>query len=318
MENSSSFAAGRRGLLRRIAGGAAVAAATVALPGCAYKSFTPIPYRPALYEANHADLPGRILLFGSVHAGIPRFYPLPDAIEAAYRSADRVAIELDVASHMPALRAAVAPLAAWAPGESLETVVSPKLLRELRRHFRYDHLEWSKTRYTKPWALALSMVSVDDAGLAATGTHGIESYMLKMAREDGKAVVELETAAEQAWAFAGGSPEEQEAVLAFRLEQLKGYDRTFSQIVQAWRLGDVDRLARLRLHAYPTAGVLGSAHRRVFTERDERMAQRLAGEARLPGTVMAVVGAFHLVGEGNMLDHLREAGFEIKRIGYER
>ena len=293
-----------------------VAAVAPALPGCAFKHFAPIPYRPALYEATHPDLPGRVVLFGSVHAGIARFYPLPDAVQAAYRAADRLAIEMDVAAHLPELREAVAPLSVYAPGESLEAVVSPQVVCALRTHQGYDEQEWRRTRRMRPWALALALVSADDAALAASGTQGIEAFMLAAARRDGKPVTELETAAEQAHAFGGGSPVEQEAMLALRLRQIRAFDRTFADIVDAWRVGDTERLAALKRHAYPPDGVLGSAHRRVFDERDARMAQRLAALAAQPGTTMAVLGAFHLVGEASVPARLRAAGFDLRRTDY--
>lgn len=308
----------RGGLPRRAAGAATLVATALALPGCAFKHFAPIPYRPALYEAIHPQLPGKLVLFGSVHAGIPRFYPLPDAVEAAYRRADRLAIELDVASHIAELRQAIAPMSVYAPGHSLETAVSRQLVSELRAHLKYDAHEWRRTMLMKPWAIALSMVSVDDAGLAASSAQGIEAFMLESARRDRKPILELETATEQAHAFAGGSDNEQEAMLALRLRQLKAFDRTFSHIVDAWRVGDVDRLGALKVHAYPVDGVLGEGHRRVFTERDTRMARRLATIAEQPGTVLVVVGAFHLAGDQSVVTRLRDAGFDVQRIGYER
>lgn len=305
---------GRRALLRAIVTIAASGAA-LASSGCAYKQLAPIiGYSPPLFEATHPDRPATVRLFGSVHAGLPRFYPLPDSIERAYAASTRVAIELDAAKHHSALRRAVAPMSLYEPGQSLETAISPKLLAELRDYYRYDLHEWRQVRMMKPWAIALSMVSADDANLAATGSEGIESHVLARAGRDGKPVHELETAAEQAFAFAGGTLSEQEAVLALRLEQVRSFDKTFSRIIDAWRVGDERQLAALKLHAYPLQGPVAGNHRRIFSDRDQRMVERLDRLAAEPGDLFVVVGAFHLAGDDSMIHRMRAMGWKVRRV----
>lgn len=315
---SSPPSRGRRALLRAFAGGTALGALGIS-SGCAYKHVSGVPYLPPLFTALHPDRPAVVRLFGSLHTGLARFYPLPDAVEAAYAASTRVAVELDARRHHAALRTAVAPMSTWPQGETLETGLAPELVNRLRDHYRHDPQEWQTVRHMKPWAVALSMVSADDATLAASGGEGIETHVMARARRDGRPVLELETAAEQAFAFAGGSLAEQEAVLALRMEQLRRHDNTFTRIVDAWRVGDERRLAELKLHAYPDTGVLAGNHRRIFTDRDRRMAERLDTLAQEPGDIFAMVGAFHLAGPDSMIERLTDLGWKVRRVaGPER
>ena len=41
---------------------------------------------------------GEVVLFGSVHVGTPDMYPLPPAVEAAFKDAAALAVEADVAN----------------------------------------------------------------------------------------------------------------------------------------------------------------------------------------------------------------------------
>ncbi|HYF57401.1 MAG TPA: TraB/GumN family protein [Burkholderiaceae bacterium] len=306
---------GRRALLR-VAAAAVAGAPLVGAGGCAWRRIPGFGYAPPAFELARPGAPGRIVLLATVHAGLARFYPLPEAIERAFESAGRLYVELDVESRAAAIREAGRAFALLPDGATLETTLSPDTLAALRRAFDDRPGALHAWRRLQPWALALMLPDADDARMGAGESGGVERHLLRRARARGLPVVELETADAQVRAYAGGTLAEQEAALALRLAQREARARTFARIVDAWRLGDLDALARLKDRAYPPDGPLAPLRRRLFAERDEAIAGRLAEALEAPGAAMALLGAFHVAGPDSVLAALARRGVSVTRTSH--
>ena len=299
----------RRALLR---------AATVAAPflatGCAWTRIPGLRYAPPLLALSRDGAPGRIVLLGTVHAGLPRFYPLPAAVEQAFAHASRLLVEVDVEARAAAIRATGAALGVLPEGETLETVLRPSTYRALRAAWHDRPWDLHAMRRLRPWALALQLPDLDDARLGADPRDGLERHLIDRARGRGMSVIELEDAGAQVRAFAGGPPDEQDAALALRLAARAAHARTYGRIVDAWRTGDLEALAALKDLAFPPDGALAGLRRRLFADRDEGLADGLAQALDRPDTAMALVGTLHLAGPDALQHALARRGVAARRV----
>ncbi len=262
---------------------------------------------------------GRAYLFGAIHTGTSRFYPMPDAVERAWASATHLACELDVQARHDELRAMFSRRTHLPPGTTLDTLVAPEVLAGIRAHLGYGAHEWRQRLRLQPWALAMLMTSADDQRLGTEAAQSVDNFFLARARAAGRPIVELERADEQVHAFSGGSLAEQAAWLTQRYRRLINWDRTLYDVVEAWRAGDDRALSAVKERAFgppPRDDASNPLRARMFEERDTRMAQRLTEMIHRGGTIFALVGAFHLVGDDRLQGHLERLGMIVRRVAY--
>ena len=281
---------------------AAVAAPALAA-GCAWTRIPGMRYAPPMLEVSREGAPGRVVLLGTVHTGLPRFYPLPPAVERAFADARRLLVEIDTEAQAEAIRAAGVEFGVLPPGRTLAMVLRPSTMSALREAYRDRPWDLNAMRRLRPWALALQLPDLDDERMGAESRDGLERHLIGRARARPIPVVELERADAQVRAFAGGTDDEQDAALALRLSQREAHARSYGRIVDAWRLGDLERLAELKDLAFPAQGRLAPLRRRLFAERDEGLADGIVAALAEPGTSMALVGALHLAGS-DALQHV--------------
>ena len=300
----------RRSVLR-----AGLLAAAAGAAGCAYRSIPGFDYAPPAFMLARPGLPGRIVLLATVHAGLSRFYPLPEPIERAFGEATRLIVEIDTSSRSAEIRTAATARALLPDGATLDTVLQPDTLRALRRALHQQPWELRALRRLQPWALAMLLPDADDERFGADPRDGVELNLIRRARARGLPIVEMETAEVQVAAFAGGPIDEQDAALALRLAHRDAQSRTYVRIVDAWRRGDLDALAALKDFAYPPQAPLGALRRRLFADRDEAMADTLAAALAETGRALALVGALHLAGPDALQHALERRGVVSQRFG---
>jgi len=94
-------------------------------------------------------------------------------------------------------------------------------------------------------------------------------------------------------------------------EPMTSMTRVMSDMQSAWKRGDqsvfVNMLGQLEKASPDT-------YRMMFTERNARWADWIAGRMQTPGVVFVAVGAGHLAGKDSLLVHLAELGIPSARL----
>jgi uncharacterized protein len=296
--------------------GLSAAALASAISGCAISPEAASSYSPRLWEAVSPNNRIRFQLFGSIHLGYWRFYPLPAAIEAAWEKSNGLLVELETGKRYEQLLQDFAPVVRQAPGQTLEQEIGPELLERLRVALGASAQRMQSLQALRPWAVSLQLQGPSDRKLQADHRQGIDAYFLESAYRRKRTIIELESVQEQVSAFAAGSSEEQVRQLEARVTQIENLDSVLADLINAWRSGNAAELERLRDRYFPLHGPLRQLRQRMLVERDERMARRLLGYSHtLPeGQYFVVVGAFHLVGADNMLEQLARLGFSVRTV----
>jgi uncharacterized protein YbaP (TraB family) len=146
--------------------------------------------------------------------------------------------------------------------------------------------------------------------------NGADNVLRHAAEAEGKPVEGLETLELQLNMFtrmpaasAGSSPKAGEPVDDGKAQD--SLSNAMSEMQSAWKHGDqrvfVRMLGQLEASSPDT-------YRMMFTERNARWADWIAGRMQTPGTVFVAVGAGHLAGKDSLLVRLAEQGIPSARL----
>ncbi len=256
----------------------------------------------------------RFHLLGSIHFGLPDFYPLPDPVVAAFDGADALVVELDILAADPLVTARTfARNGLYDDGTTLEEQLPAETWRRLVRLTAPLGLAEPMLQPQRPWLVAMTLgsLSIKQAGLSEQ--LGIDLHFLQRARRQGKPVIELEGLERQATLLASLSPRAQIAMLEDSLRILEQGPDYYQRMVEIWRRGDPQALERLMRESL--SGGEGSAEldRAIIIERNHAMMEKLRELADKGGDYFVVVGAAHLVGPSGLVNLLRRAGYRLQR-----
>jgi uncharacterized protein len=276
------------------------------LTGCAPAPVRPPGPGPALWLASDAD--SRVWILGSVHVLPSAMVWRSAQIDAAFREADLLILEVapevtgdpafarafDQAgrSHTP-LAAKLTPTdAARLAQASAVAGVNPQALETLR-----------------PWRASLHL---GYAFLAKRGAHadaGVEAVLTREAVARRMPIIGLESGADQIGFFAQLTPEVEMGVLRATLDDVIDGQGGLEIIDRLWLSGDV---AGLTARLLPDFTKPGEQFYRVFlADRNARWADAIASRMAGKGDVFVAVGAAHLLGPEGLPALLRARGIQV-------
>jgi uncharacterized protein YbaP (TraB family) len=145
--------------------------------------------------------------------------------------------------------------------------------------------------------------------------NGADMVLRHQAELEGKSVEGLETLESQLDMFtrmpatiSAPPPKPGTPIAAAPMESLS---KAMVDMQSAWKRGDqtifVHMLSQLKQASPDT-------YRMLFTERNARWADWIAGRMQTPGTVFVAVGAGHLAGQDSLLVRLAELGIPSQRV----
>lgn len=250
-------------------------------------------------------------LYGTLHLGkLEWAVPGPRTLQAL-RSADTVALELDISDP-----AAMAQLAQPAPAGA--ALVLPAGLQErLNRQQAAACLPAGALSALHPVLQVITLSSLDARWIGLDPGYGTEFVLAGFARSSGRPVIGLETAALQMQALVPARPEETLHLLEQSLDQLESglTRRVFGRLAQAWADGDLDTVANYEQWCECiTSETDRTLLRRLNDDRNPHLADRIAalhGEGR---RLFAAVGLLHMTGTQALPQLLTARGFEVQRV----
>ncbi|MDQ6765905.1 MAG: TraB/GumN family protein [Verrucomicrobiota bacterium] len=250
---------------------------------------------------------GTLFLGGSVHALRSSDYPLPPAYNRAFDASSRLVFEVDDKGLTQAGNELLKS-GQYAKGDSLKNHVDPRTYDYLRRVFALMKVPEEKFARYRPWVLIWMMQSGSSS--AFKEDLGVEEFLLKRARATSKPIFGLETVSEHARVFSGLNDRQGEALLLLTFIPHAGSNDDTSRVMDAWRRGDADSLARAVHESFSDFPAFG---RRILDERNQRWIPKLEGYLRSGQTYFVVAGAGHMGGPGGVLNLMRERGYRIEQ-----
>ena len=282
----------------------------LALVLCALAALAQTPQQtPLLYAAERDGQ--RVFVFGSIHLGVDGMYPLPATVLDAFDAADALALEL-VLDEIDAatMQRALATYAKLPPGQSLAGVMPDALWWRTQAAADALGLSVAELATSRPWYVATQLVLLKLAQSGFRMEQGVDQHLASRARRLGKRVLALENLYEQMNAFASMDPQTEQSYLALTLDELPDMQPYAARLLGAWWRGDAAAINELGNEQIRIAG--GEAlYQRLMVARNRRMVTRIMTAATRYPTLFVTVGVAHLVGEGDLISMLKDAGYRM-------
>lgn len=264
-----------------------------------------------------------LYLFGSIHVGKPDFYPLPGEIEAIYSESDYVVFEVDpTTASDPSVIVNMQTRGMLPQGQTLADIVSPDIISDFRRVMGNMGLPAENFMGMQPWFLTLMLTGLQMNALGYLPQYGLESYFLAQ-KPASTNILELESIQEQIGFLQQLNAE---SYLEYTLKSFETGDAEIESLISAWKCADKEPLTAMLFADFEDESLtavdradMEALMEALYTQRNIDMAATIedfvAGET---GSYFVVVGSAHLLGEGSVITHLREAGFQIQPVTVTR
>jgi uncharacterized protein YbaP (TraB family) len=151
---------------------------------------------------------------------------------------------------------------------------------------------------------------------------GVDMRLLKLAEEQGKKILEVESSLQQYEMFADFSRELQLLLLEFNLEYtVAEYAAELQEMYDLWCAGDEAALRKMLAEDDDemTAEELALYQEyvdKVIIQRNEGMLEVAIDYLESGETVFYAVGMAHLLQENGLVDTLRAAGYTVEQLTY--
>ena len=252
-----------------------------------------------------------IYLAGSIHVLQEHHYPLHHVFDDAFNESSRIMLEVDLdglsspLSQMNLLKKGL-----YLKGESLQNVLSQDSYATAKAHLTELGLQIEDFHRMKPWMIATAVMALELQKLGFESAYGVDRHYYKKAQTAGKNIQGLETMEFQLDLFDRLPLSVQEQFLLQTLEDLKNLDQQVSEIVNAWKQGNVRELETLLvgMQEYP------ELYQALVVDRNDDWLPHIEQALKEKEPVFIVVGALHLVGKKGLVAVLKEKGYLVQQL----
>jgi len=256
---------------------------------------------------------GTVYLFGSIHLATAEMYPLPEKVEAAFAGAEQLVVEVNAGPEKQAeLGQMMMAKGSYPPEESLTDHISDEIQGQLTRYLEGAGMPAAAFNRFEPWLVALTVSVLELQKLGLDPTLGIEQHFLAKAK-DSKPVLELETAEDQVSLFDDLAVELQQLMLKKTLLEIDRIAEEMDEMIDAWSRGDTTAMEALMYKSLGEAPELAPLFKKLFTDRNLTMADKIAGFLGTDSSYFVLVGAGHLVGDDGIVELLKAREFSVER-----
>lgn len=282
---------------------------------------------PLLYKVTGAD-GQEMYLMGTIHVGDERTGFLPEQVYAAFDACDALAVEADIVALETqmttdtTLAMQMAMCMANPTGSTMQDQLDEEIYDVAVKMMQLSGSYSTNMEYMKPfvWESAISNFYLTLGSLRSE--KGMDMRLLKLAKEQGKKILEVESALEQYQMFAGFSDELQILLLEETVNTSPAqYCDEAAQLYDLWCAGDE---STLRAMLGEQTDEMTEAEQALYDEylnamiieRNEGMLEVAISYLEGDETVFYAVGLAHLLQENGLVDALREAGYTVEQVTY--
>ncbi|MFQ1607145.1 TraB/GumN family protein [Aeromonas veronii] len=260
---------------------------------------------PAFYRVSKGNQ--QHWLLGSIHAGKPALYPLPEPVERAWLQSRALVMEVDMNSITPDQWQQTGSLTRLVDGKPLKDHLPAELYqRTLMAGARYG-IDEAALATLRPWFAAITLTQAAMARSDFKSELGIDQHFATRATKEGKPVVGFETLLEQL-GYLASVGDNQTLMLASTLDELPMLESGFAAVMKAWQQGDEATLINLLKEEMAPPALQSWMEQTLLAERNHNWLKKWS---TLPNESFIVVGALHLYGEQGLLALLEQQGWRI-------
>lgn len=266
-----------------------------------------------------------VYLLGSIHLGTTDIYPLNETLVNAYNASDVLLVEANLLNQTEGIEYFMSK-AAFSDGTTLDKVISPELYEKTSKALELFGIDIALYNGLKPWSVANDlnaysmMFDQSTNAVSEKSAAGIDMYFILNAFLEQKPIYELEGVAYQADLFDGLTPAFQatylESIVDGILTPSEDPDDSSAALLNSWfeywEAGDLESF-KASFTAANSASGESELTTMLFGKRDVDMADKITTllEGTTPTTYFVVVGAGHLIVDGNIVELLTEKGYKV-------
>ena len=285
---------------------------------------------PVFYEVTSED-GGKMYLFGTIHVGDDRTGHLPQVILDAFDSADALAVEFDTDSFDDLikddekLQKKLAEAYYYTDGSTIKDHLDEEILEGASDLMKVtgDYIPMAESMKPFVWSF-----SIDNFYLAQSrelmSSKGVDSQLLRMARESDKKILDVESGEFQIGMLSGYSDAVQEMMLSSSASATRSkYLSDLKELYEQWCTGDEATLIDLLTAESQEEqeeideeemAVYVEYHQKMEVDRNAHMLKVAQGYLSGDETVFYAVGLAHLLGDGGLVQSLRDAGYTVTLV----
>jgi len=274
-----------------------------------------LPAHALTYLWEVSSLTNKVYLYGTVHAGMSSWYPLPHVVENAFEDSPVLVVEADITD--PDLMQKSARATIYTPPANLSTHVPPADFARFQRMLPRYGLPEQQVIQMKPFMAASLLVFSEWARLGYDPGNGVDVYFLKRAKQQKKTIVEIEGVDTQIELMDSLTDAENLAVFHGTLDAIDNglADQQVKGMVAAWMAGDPDAVLAVAKKYDDQVPVAADIEEKFIWSRHDAMVAKIQGyldQGRSRHFV--AVGALHLAGPRGLLAKLRARGYVVKQL----
>lgn len=283
---------------------------------------TEVASTPLLYKVTDSE--GHVAwLFGSIHAGRDDFYPLPDYVVEALTSSHSLAVEFDIVAFEKDLTAQIAVLQAmiYTDGTTIKDHIPAELYEEAVAVLEDAGMYNAMLDYYVPILWSSFIDSSQYEIIGADTELGIDRYLLNVAKQAGKPILDVESAELQYNMLANFSEELQIFLLRQSIESAKDPEtakENLAAMMDIWASGDEEAFREYLTEEEELAddevALYEEYYKAMATDRNGSMADFVAEALESGENVFICVGAAHVIGPGGLLELLPVRGYTVERV----
>ncbi|MFQ2253065.1 TraB/GumN family protein [Aeromonas hydrophila] len=260
---------------------------------------------PAFYKVSKGDQ--QHWLLGSIHAGKPSLYPLPDPIERAWLQSRALVLEVDLTHISQQQWQEMGAITRLVDGKTLKEHVPLDLYRRTIIAAGQNGLTENILAPLRPWFAAITLTQAALERTNFSSALGVDQHFAKQAGDSGKPIIGFETLLEQL-GYLASVGDNQTLMLESTLDELPELERGFREVMKAWEEGDEATLINLLKSEMAPPKLQAWLEQTLLAERNHNWLKKWS---TLPNESFIVVGALHLYGDQGLLALLEQQGWRI-------
>lgn len=255
-------------------------------------------------------------LAGTIHLLSEGDYPLPQAFETAFSSADELFFETDIESmKSPENQIKLIPVFMFSDSRTLLSELSPTVYSQLESFLAVRKIPIETFNKFTPAGVSLTLTIIELQRLgvvdAAGASNGVDEYYFKRGVAADKKVGALESIDDQLSFLQKMNEEDSDQIIKSSLRDLAKMESVWKQMLTAWRVGDLTALEELGvkpMQEFPRLFQL------LLVQRNNNWLKKIKPMMDTPEIEFILVGAMHMVGNDGLLQQLRLGGYQVEQL----
>lgn len=284
------------------------------LTGCQVKKSNPL-----FFEVQKEGSTNKIYLLGSIHTADKTLYPLPDKIIDSYKNSTILAAEFDIIKYTQNIGAQISIMQQFMYTDgTIKDVLDEQTYQKMEDILKKANIYSSLYNAYKPiiWNSLVENAAAIDNNLSEE--YGVDMYMLNLAHEDNKSILELESADYQYNVLLSFSDDLSLYLLKDAVSNYELSKAALKELYEAYKEGDRETLEKLIFTEEEVAPeeqeMIDEYNKALIDDRNKEMFKNLDKAFQEGETIFCTVGLAHIIGENGLVNYFKQNGYTVIEI----